>query len=276
MRTLIAGNRELCLGTTQAQKDQLTALGINALASAERAQLLSTTSVYSADGQRETDTYGPLHQVTLAARPDRRCDHPRQAGSQVMARQHTVKEYDTGRPTDGTASVKNQVTKQTVGAQLRSWPDLLADTRVTATAYDWAKGLPTSTTQDPGGLGITTTGYEDQGRVIKASQPASSRTDAGTTVTSYYTGDRTGTCGGHPEWADAVRRTGPAAAITGGGSNPGFGFHADGGRWLRDLMWRSRPAFHLDHLLKEAPRAHEEALACASHLLRKPDGRPPL
>ncbi|MFB6961689.1 RHS repeat-associated core domain-containing protein [Streptomyces sp. NPDC056309] len=221
VRTLTAANRELALGATQVQKDQLTDLGINALSSAERAQLLSSTSVYSADGQRETDTYGPLHQVTLAADLTSGSTTVAAAGSQITARRHTVKEYDTGRPTDGTATVKNQVTKETVGAQPRSWPDLLADARMTATAYDWVKGLPTATTQDPGGLAITTTtGYDDQGRVTKSSQPASTGTDAGTTVTTYYTGDGTGTCGGRPEWADAVCQTGPAAAITGGGSNP--------------------------------------------------------
>ncbi len=96
-RTLTAGNRELALGTTQAQKDQLTTLGINALTSAERAQLLSTTSVYSADGQRETETYGPLHQITLAADLTSGTTTLAAAGSQIMARQHTVKEYDTGR-----------------------------------------------------------------------------------------------------------------------------------------------------------------------------------
>jgi RHS repeat-associated protein len=221
VRTLTAGNRELALGTTQSRKDQLTALGINALSSAERAQLLSTISLYSADGQRETDTFGPLHQVTLAADVTSGTTTLANAGSQVIARAHSLKEYDSGRPTDGTAAVKDQVTKQTSSAQLRSWPGLLADTRVTTTAYDWAKGLPTATTTDPGGLAITTTvGYDDQGRVVRTGRPASSGTDAGTTVTTYYTGDGIGTCGGHPEWADSVCQTGPAATITGGGSNP--------------------------------------------------------
>ncbi|MDN3263473.1 DNRLRE domain-containing protein [Streptomyces sp. CSDS2] len=221
VRTLTAGNRELALGTTQAQKDQLTDLGINALAASERAQLLSSTSVYSTDGTRELETYAPLRQVTLAANLASGTTTVATSGTQVMAREHTVKEYDTGRPTDGTATIKNQVTKQTVDAQVRSWPDLSADARVTTTVYDWVKGLPTSTTQDPDGLAITrTTGYDDQGRVIRTSQPASTGTDAGTTVTTYYTGDGTGTCGGRPEWADAVCQTGPAAAITGGGSNP--------------------------------------------------------
>ncbi|MGW0137300.1 sugar-binding protein, partial [Streptomyces sp. NPDC003299] len=181
VRTLTAADRELALGTSQAQQDQLTDLGINALASAERAQLLSTTSVYSADGQRETDTYGPLHRVTLAADLTSGTTTLATAGNQVTARQHTVKEYDTGRPTDGTATVRNQVTKETVGAQPRSWPDLTADPRVTSTTYDWANGLPTATIQDPGGLAITTTtGYDDQGRVTSTSQPASSGSDAGT------------------------------------------------------------------------------------------------
>lgn len=221
VRSLTAANRELALGATQAQKNQLTDLGISALSFAERAQLLSSTSVYSADGQRETDTYGPLHQITLAADLTSGATTFAKAGSQIMARQHTVKEYDAGRPTDGTATVKNQVTKQTVGAQPRSWPDLLADARATSTAYDWGKGLPTSTTQDPGGLAITSiTGYDDQGRVTTVRQPASNGSDAGTTVTSYYTGDGTGTCGGRPDWADAVCQTGPAAAIADGGSNP--------------------------------------------------------
>lgn len=221
VRSMTAGNRELALGTTTAQKDQLTGLGINALASAERAQLLSVTSVYSADGTRELETYSPLREVTLASNLTSGATTVAAAGTQVIARQHTMKEYDVGRPTDGTATVKDQVTKQTIDAQVRSWPDLPADVRVTSTVYDWVKGLPTSTTQDPGGLAITvTTAYDDQGRVVKKSQPASSGTDAGTTLTTYYTGDGTGPCGGRPEWADAVCQTGPAAAITGGGSNP--------------------------------------------------------
>jgi RHS repeat-associated protein len=221
VRSLTPANRELAIGATQAQKDQLTALGIDALSSAERAQLVSSTSVYSADGQLETDSYGPLHRVTLAADLTSGGTTLATAGTEVIAREHTVMEYDSGRPTDGTATVRNQLTKQTVGAQVRSWPDLLAGPRVTTTGYDWVKGLPTSTTTDPGGLAITTTtAYDSQGRVTGSTQPASSGSDAGTTVTTYYTGDGTGTCGGRPEWADAVCQTGPAANIARGGSNP--------------------------------------------------------
>ncbi|MFH9983350.1 RHS repeat-associated core domain-containing protein [Streptomyces sp. NPDC017179] len=221
IRSLTASNRELALGTTNAQKTQLTNLGINALSTGERAQLLSSTSVYDATGTRELETYGPLHQITLAANLTSGSTTVATAGSQTLARTHTVKEYDAGRPTDGSATVKDQVTKQTVSAQPRSWPDLTADPRVTSTVFDWVKGMPTSSIKDPGALAITTTtAYDDQGRVTKTTQPASTGTDAGATVTSYYTGDGTGPCGNKPEWADAVCQTAPAAAITGGGSNP--------------------------------------------------------
>ncbi|MFI9152309.1 DNRLRE domain-containing protein [Streptomyces sp. NPDC053367] len=221
VRTLSAANRELALGATTALKDRLTELGIGSLASAERAQLLSDVSVFDASGERETDTYGPLHRVTLAANLTSGTTTLAAAGTQLMARRHTVREYDSGRPTDGTAVVRDQVTKVTVGAQPRSWPTLTADPRVTTTAYDWVKGQPTSSTVDPGGLAITTTtGYDAQGRVIRESQPASTGSDAGTTVVTYYTADGTGTCGGRPEWADQICRLAPAADITGGGSNP--------------------------------------------------------
>ncbi|NEB90593.1 DNRLRE domain-containing protein [Streptomyces bauhiniae] len=221
VRSLTAGDRELALGATDAQRSQLTALGINALSSAERAQLLSTTSVFSADGVRETDTYGPLHQIALAADLVSGTTTLAAAGTRLAARAHTVQEYDTGRPTDGSAIVQDQVTKATEGAQPRSWPTLTADPRVTSYAIDWAKGQPTGTTQDPGGLNImSTTGYDTQNRVAATAQPASSGSDAGTTRTTYYTATGTGTCGNRPEWADLVCQTAPAAAVTGGGSNP--------------------------------------------------------
>lgn len=221
VRALTAANRELALGTTTAQKSRLVDLGINALSSAERAHLLSSASVYDATGTRETDAYGPLRQITLAADLVSGSVTVAAAGSQTMARQHTVKAYDTGRPTDGTAVVKDQVTRQTDGAQPRSWPDLLADPRAVAIGFDWALGQPTSVTNDPGGLAITTTtGYNSQGQVIKTTKPASTGTDAGTTIATYYTGDGTGPCGGKPEWADALCRTTPAGAVTDGGTNP--------------------------------------------------------
>lgn len=83
------------------------------------------------------------------------------------------------------------------------------------------KGLPTATTTDPSGLALkTTTSYDSQGRVTKSTLPKSSGSDAGATVTTYYSATGTGACNGKPEWADLVCSTGPAATVTGGGSNP--------------------------------------------------------
>ncbi|MFG2887876.1 DNRLRE domain-containing protein, partial [Streptomyces sp. NPDC048297] len=221
VRSLTAGNRELALGTTTAQKTELTGLGISSLASAERAQLLSTTSIYSDTGTREVEEDGPIHQVVLGAKLLSGTTTVAQAGSKVVARAQTLKEYDSGRPTDGTAAVKDQVTKETTGAQLRAWPTLTADPRVVATGLDWVKGVVTTSTQDPGGLALTTTTtYDTQGRVVKTALPASTGSDAGATQTTYYSATGTGTCNGRPEWADMVCQTAPAAAITGGGSNP--------------------------------------------------------
>ncbi|MFJ2502258.1 DNRLRE domain-containing protein [Streptomyces sp. NPDC093108] len=221
VRSLTAGNRELALGTSAAEKSRLTELGINALATAERAQLLSSTSVFDASGIRETDAYGPVRQITLESNLTSGSTTIAAAGSQLVARAHTVKAYDAGRPSDGTATVKDQLTQQTVGGQPRSRPDLMADPRVVATGFDWVKGVATSSTQDPGGLAITTTtAYDAQGRVSKTTLPASTGNDAGAMVTTYYTAGGTGTCGGRPEWADLVCQTGPSAAITGGGANP--------------------------------------------------------
>ncbi|MEU0949469.1 DNRLRE domain-containing protein [Streptomyces canus] len=215
-----AGNRELALATSGDGQAEQVALSIDQMTSADRAELLSTRSVYSADGLRETDEYGPLHAVTLtSALKAGSGGTDLAAGTVVPAREHTVNTYDEGRPTDGTATVANQVTTTKVGASVDGYPSD-GDVRTTATEYDWVKGLPTATTADPGGLALKTkTYYDTQGRVTKTALPKSSGTDAGATVTTYYSATGTGACNGKPEWADLVCSTGPAGAITDGGSN---------------------------------------------------------
>ncbi|MEV0787027.1 DNRLRE domain-containing protein [Streptomyces sp. NPDC050423] len=221
VRELSAANRALALGGTDSARAQLADLGIAALPTAERAELLSNRGIYNADGSREVETLGPLHRIVLEADLKEGATTVAVSGEQAIARHRTVSEYDNGRPTDGTASVSDKVTKSTVSAQLRNWPALGADARVTQTVYDWAKGQLTSTIEDPGGLAITEkAAYDSSGRLISRSLPASSGTDAGTQITDYYTGDGTGVCGGKPEWADEECRTRPAATVTGGGSNP--------------------------------------------------------
>ncbi|WP_234467784.1 DNRLRE domain-containing protein [Streptomyces sp. MBT62] len=221
VRQLAASNRELALASSGDGLAEQVALSIDQLDPADRADLLSTRSVYSSDGLRETDEYGPLHQITLtSALKAGSGGTDLTVGTQVPARSHTVNTYDEGRPTDGTATVTNQVTTTTVGASVDGYPSD-GDVRTTSTAYDWVKGVPTSVITDPSGLALkTTTSYDSQGRVTKTTLPKSSGSDAGATVTVYYSATGTGACNGKPEWADLLCSTGPAASITGGGSNP--------------------------------------------------------
>jgi len=221
VRDLSASNRALALGGSDGAKTELDALGISGLASAERAHLLSDVSVFDEDGIRQLEQLGPLRRIGLERPVVQAGVSIAAAGTEVAARSRTVHEYDTGRPTDGTAVVKNQVTKVTAGAQLREYPDVQAEVRVSTTEFDWTQGTPTRTVQDPGGLAIARRDeYDAQGRVFKTLMPNANGTDAGTTLTRYYTADGTGPCGGRPEWADLLCQTGPAGGITGGGSNP--------------------------------------------------------
>ncbi|MFG2957614.1 hypothetical protein ACGF5O_28330 [Streptomyces sp. NPDC048291] len=186
VRDLSAANRELALATGGSGQDEQVAPNISQMTAADRAELLSTRTYYSSDGLRETEEYGPLHLVPLTSAlraGSGGTDLP--AGTQWTVRQHTVNTYDEGRPTDGTATVSDQITTTKVGAYADGYPSD-TDVRTTTTAYDWVKGLPTSTVTDPSGLALKrTTSYDSQGRVTKTTLPKSSGSDAGATVTTY-------------------------------------------------------------------------------------------
>ncbi|MER5311616.1 RHS repeat-associated core domain-containing protein, partial [Streptomyces sp. NPDC002773] len=204
---LTAGNRALALGGTEAERATLTDLGIVGLSASDRADLLSSKTVYDSTGLRGLESFGPLRRIALN-------------GESAVARSWTVNEYDAGRPTDGTAIVENQITKVTTGAQVLG-TTAMADARVTQTFYDWATGLSPKSVKDPAGLAITeTTEYDTQGRVTKQRMPGATGTDAATRVTVYWTAAGSGACKGRPEWADQVCSTGPAGTITGGGTHP--------------------------------------------------------
>ncbi|MGW7307421.1 DNRLRE domain-containing protein [Streptomyces sp. NPDC054835] len=221
VRVLTAANRALALGTSNADKAQLAELGISALDSGERAELLATRSLYNETGTRELEELGPLHRVDLTEQVQSGSRTVIPAGTPVAARAWTVNEYDAGRPTDGTAKIRDQVTKTTTGAQVRNHPDTMVDGRVTQTVFDWAKGLSTRSIQDPSGLALTTTTeYDEQGRKTKEIPPGSSGGDAAARVTSYWSATGSGACAGRPEWADQLCSVGPAGAISGGGPNP--------------------------------------------------------
>ncbi|MFF0428428.1 DNRLRE domain-containing protein [Streptomyces sp. NPDC004520] len=221
VRELSAANRAVAIGTTAADQAVRADLGIGKLTGAERAELLSTKSVHDESGVRELEKFGPLRRIELTADLKSGTTTLVAAGTSVTARSWTVNEYDAGRPTDGTAKVKDQVTRITNGAQVREHPGVHGETRVTQSTFDWAKGLPVSTIVDPGGLALTTTKqYDTQGRETALILPGGTATSANTLVTTYWSATGTGTCQGRPEWADLVCSTAPGGAITGGGGNP--------------------------------------------------------
>ncbi|WP_407077604.1 DNRLRE domain-containing protein [Streptomyces sp. SCSIO 30461] len=221
VRKLSAGNRALALGTAPGAAETLRDLGIASLSGAERAEELSSLSLFSDNGIRELETFGPLHRVELTEDLKEGTTVLVAGGSSVPGREWTVHEYDEGRPTDGTAVVKDQVTIAVTGVRVRSYDSAMGEKRVNETQYDWTKGLPTLSIEDSGGLNLTTsTGYDDQGRVTSQSLPGSTGNDAATRITTHWSATGTGWCQGRPEWADAVCWTGPAGDITGGGTNP--------------------------------------------------------
>ncbi|MGX4691883.1 DNRLRE domain-containing protein [Streptomyces sp. JNUCC 63] len=221
VRSLSAGNRALALGTAPGAAETLRDLGINALTTAERAEELSTLTYYSADGLRETESLGPLHRVELTQDLKSGSTVLVTGGASVPGREWVVSEYDTGRPTDGSAVVKDQLTLTTSGVRVRGYDSNMGEKLVNETLYDWVKGLPKLAITDSGGLNLTTaTAYDAQGRVTDVSQPGSTGSDPATRVSVYWSATGTGSCKGRPEWADALCWTGPAGAITGGGSQP--------------------------------------------------------
>ncbi|MFB7238825.1 DNRLRE domain-containing protein [Streptomyces sp. NPDC056269] len=221
VRELTAANRSVALGLTASDRAMQSELGISQLTSAERADLLSTRSVFDPSGTREVEEFGPLRRIDLTEDLKSGATVLVPAGTSVTARSWTANQYDSGRPSDGTAKVKDQITRVVLGAQVREHPSVHAETRTSDTVYDWAKGLPVKTIADPAGLALTTTKqYDGQGRETKVIMPGGTETSATTHTTTYWSATGTGPCQGRPEWADQVCSTGPAGAITGGGSNP--------------------------------------------------------
>lgn len=216
---LTPANRELALGTSADAADTLAVLGIADLSTAERAELLSTVSVHSADGQQLREDFGPLHVVTLASSlAGATAEATLPAGTAIPARAHNVYTYDENRPAN--ATVSNLLTSTRTGAFVEGYPSD-ADVRTRTTGYDWTNGQALNDTDDPSGAPVTTrTTYDSRDRVATTRTARSTGTDAGTTVYTYYTADGTGTCAGRPEWAGMLCRTAPAAAISGGGTNP--------------------------------------------------------
>ena len=209
---LTAANRELALGGSA---DKSAELGLTGLSTADRAQRLATVSEYSPDGERLTHEYGPLHQVTLTRElTGTTTESTLAAGTVLPARTHTAYTYDENRPSD--AAVSGLVTSAVTGATIAGYATD-ADTTTTTAAYDWSTGQEKATTGAETSALVTT--YDDAGRVATTRTAGSSGSDAGTLQYTYYSASASGTCAS-AAWDGLLCRTAPAAAVTGGGSNP--------------------------------------------------------
>ncbi|WP_143162722.1 RHS repeat-associated core domain-containing protein [Couchioplanes caeruleus] len=176
----------------------------NAAAEAALATAFSSTTRYSNDGQRITDTIGPEHDVVLSN------------WTTVRGRSHTAFKYDEGAPNSGERY--DLVTTETASVQYWASPGTIADAdpRTTTYQYDWNLRRVTAQTVDPQGLALTTrTSYDDaSGLVTATTTPAGDGTTAATRTTVHYragTGSGFSQCDNRPEWSGLPCRTGPGA-----------------------------------------------------------------
>ncbi|MFF3137706.1 DNRLRE domain-containing protein [Streptomyces mirabilis] len=198
IRDLTASARELVLCTGAAQQQALAELNLacdTPPAQAVAADALSTTHLYSADGENLLEENGPVHMVELAQTLKGSVDHP--AGDVLPARQRTTYTYDQGKP-DG-SSQSGLLTATSRSLAVDGYPAQPDTTE--STTYDWDTGLPISSTVGVGDLNLkTVTNYDSDGKTTQITRPSS----GGTRTTHWNTG--TTDCAGHPEWIGLVCR----------------------------------------------------------------------
>ena len=195
VRELTANDREVALNADTTDTPA---------AEATLAETLSTETTYSDDGRLVLDELGPEHDVKLA-----------NGFGSVRGRTHTTYTYGEGAP-EGSSGQNALTTK---AESVRYWDSsgqaVDKDVRKTVTAYNWNLLQPTSTTVDPDGVVLTTRyTYDSAGRQDSSTTPAGDGTTAATRTTVFYqagTGSGYDQCDNHPEWADMVCRSGPAA-----------------------------------------------------------------
>lgn len=181
--------------------------------SVERSRELDSHSVYSADGTKLLETWGPLHEVRL------------ESGATVEARQHTTTEYDQGAPAPGAGETSPRLpTKKTTSAVVPG-QEYDLEPRVTEIHYDWTLRKPTEVITDPSGLKITEKMvYNPNGQLAEQRQPSNTGGGgAGTTKQFYWTAGKNEEkveCGEKPAWAGLPCMTQPAAAPSPAESNP--------------------------------------------------------
>ncbi|MFI7423707.1 RHS repeat-associated core domain-containing protein [Nonomuraea sp. NPDC049684] len=209
---LSAGNRAQALAPTADTAPYVAGRA----SSSERADLLASVTAYDGDGNIVTAD-SPAHVSVLAS------------GAVASARARTGYTYDEGAPAgfEGSGLVTTTVTSPLI-VDGSAAPGA-ADVRTVKNGYEplvsgdssgWELSTPTSrTTVMPGASDLVErTRLDASGREVERRSPASSGTDAATTLTVYYTVGAhpdVAACGGKPEWAGMVCRTGPAAQPAG-------------------------------------------------------------
>ncbi|MFF0573080.1 RHS repeat-associated core domain-containing protein [Streptosporangium saharense] len=183
--------------------------------SADRANLLASTSTYNADSDllgRE----GPAHQIKLTS------------GAYASVRERTALTYDEGKPQAGVVYHLVTTTKSEPVVLDGTAIPSAGDTRTAKTGYDpivggdpsgWDLRLVTSSAVTVDGQAdiVRKTRYNAKGQVIEERMPQSNGADAGTTITTYYTADSTGPVECRKsEWAGLVCQRGPKAQPTSG------------------------------------------------------------
>lgn len=217
--SLDATGLALALGTSPDAAEHAAELGLPS-SSALRAQLLASTSRYSPDGLDAVESFGPVARVALQEALSAPGRPTLAAGTQVVARGHTTRVFDEGKPDGATYHL---VTTEAEGGRVDGYPTD-ADRRVTRYDYDadqggtsgWELNRATSTTDDAGGTPVTTHEvFDSRGRTTRSYGVAATGTDARTLVTIYYTAGANrddDACGGKPQWAGracVVRAGGP-------------------------------------------------------------------
>ena len=216
---LTPANRAQAL-TPTASTDPYTAAQSS---SATRADLLATISTYDSDGIDLISTLGPAHLVQLAS------------GDTASARSKVTNIYDQGAPTTD-ESYGLVTTTSTSSQPIDGTSATSADTTTVLTGYDpidgssatgdtsgWTLYSPTTTTTVMGTSAgssdiVQKARYDNTGRVVETRMPESSGTDAGATLTTYYTAGTAAAvaaCQNKPQWDGLVCQTAPAAQPAG-------------------------------------------------------------
>ncbi|NEB93908.1 hypothetical protein [Streptomyces bauhiniae] len=115
------------------QASGIADLGLANRPSTERAELLSTRSVYDQSGTRELEKFGPLGRIDLVQDLTSGGTTLVAAHTSVLARGWTSKRYEEGRPQDAVGT-SNQITSTKEAAQVREHPAVMADAQTTMVA----------------------------------------------------------------------------------------------------------------------------------------------